>query len=52
MGSVYEGILRIGGVVRASRYKPFLCLTMEIMKPRKNAFKSPRWTMEELGKTK
>ena len=52
MGSVYEGMLRIGGGVRASLYKPCLCLNMEVIKPRKFPFKNPRWTMEELGKTK
>ena len=40
MGSVYEGILRIGGGVRASGYKPCLFLTMEVMKPRKMPLKT------------
>ena len=40
MGSVYKGILRIGGGVRASRYKPYLFLTMEVMKLRKMPLKT------------
>ena len=35
MGSVYEGILRIGGGVRAPDTSLFDVLTMEVMKPRK-----------------
>ena len=40
MGSVYEGILRIGGGVRAPDTSLFDVLTMEVMKPRKNPIKA------------
>ena len=41
MGSVFEGILRVGGGGRSSRYKPYGLFNHGGHETKKNAFKNP-----------
>ena len=47
MGSVYEGILRIGGDLRALGYKPCWLFNHGFHETKKNALKNPSHLQEQ-----